>query len=135
MQNYYEHLKDVRWTNKRKRIILRDGKKCTVCNATKNLTVHHTFYYTYYREPWHYPDKSLLTVCKTCHEKYHLENELTFKDPPKYVIKKMFKPRREPQGKKKRAYKGHKEMPSLLSLQAKRLGYTIDRFGKWKLGN
>ena len=88
MSTYSELLKDPLWQNKRKRIIFRDGNKCTVCNATKNLKVHHTFYYTDYREPWRYPDESLLTVCKSCHEKYHSENELTFKEPPKFVIKK-----------------------------------------------
>ena len=135
---YSENLKDIRWVTKRRRMILRDGKKCTVCGSVKNLQVHHTFYYTDYREPWRYPDDSLLTVCKDCHKKYHEEHEHEFKPPPKIFIKKKVKVNRKHkriQTKKtqiNKKFKGYKEKRvSLLSLQAKRLGYKQDGLGHW----
>jgi len=99
--DYSEYLKNPLWIRKRKRIILRDGKQCTVCSDKKNLQVHHTFYYTDYREPWRYPDERLITVCEKCHKEYHEYHEHEFKKPPKIVVKKKFKPRRKVKKPKK----------------------------------
>jgi len=40
--NYYEQLKHPKWLEKRKKILSRDNYKCTRCNSTKHLVVHHT---------------------------------------------------------------------------------------------
>ena len=83
MDNYYKLLKDSRWYRKRKKILKRDKNKCTVCGATKNLVVHHTFYYDEDTRPWLYPNSSLITLCKTCHNGWHDHNELVIiKKPP-----------------------------------------------------
>jgi len=86
--DYILSLKDKRWFRKRKVIIKRDNNKCTVCGTSKNLQVHHTYYYKNPIKPWLYPNKSMLTVCKDCHEKYHKHNENEYiKNPPlkKYI--------------------------------------------------
>ena len=80
--NYEELLKNPLWKAKRKRIILRDGKKCTVCGSTARLQVHHTYYYKQQIEPWRYPDDSLLTVCKDCHQNHHEHSENEYRDKP-----------------------------------------------------
>lgn len=38
----------------------------------KDLNVHHT-YYQIDKLPWEYPDESLQTLCRSCHEKVHEE--------------------------------------------------------------
>lgn len=79
---YGDLLKDIRWLIKRKKIIERDGFKCTVCSSKKNLQVHHTYYYQQPTAPWAYPDDSLLTLCEKCHHEWHEWHELEFKDRP-----------------------------------------------------
>lgn len=131
---YSDYLKDARWVNKRKRIIYRDGNKCTVCQSKKALQVHHTFYYTDYREPWRYPDESLLTLCKACHQKYHEEHEHEYKEPPKLFVKKkrLKHIRKNKKRNGKKDFHGFRDRkPSLLSMQAKRLGYINDGLGHW----
>jgi hypothetical protein len=46
---------------------------------TKFLNVHHTFYQVGCK-PWNYKDESLLTVCRTCHEKIHREEAIFLLD-------------------------------------------------------
>jgi len=65
---YAQDLLDPRWIEKRDSILDRDGKKCKRCWATKSLHVHHI---KYTGKPWEAPDKDLITLCKTCHEKEH----------------------------------------------------------------
>ncbi len=68
---YGKLLLDLRWKAKAQKIKKRDRNKCTVCGSTKRLLVHHTYYYKNKVNPWEYPDKSLLTLCKSCHDDYH----------------------------------------------------------------
>ena len=66
-KTYAELLKDPRWQKKRLVILERDGWKCRFCGEAKEaLSVHHCFYYSTYK-PWEYPDKSLITLCESCH--------------------------------------------------------------------
>lgn len=127
---YSEYLKDIKWRTKRKRILLRDGNKCTACSSKVGLVVHHTFYYTDYREPWRYPDSSLITLCENCHNKYHREHENESKQPPEFKSNKKIKVIKKHKNKKQ--FKGKREKrPSLLSMQSKRLGYVSDGLGHW----
>lgn len=52
----------------------RDGYICTVCGSDYNLQVHHSTYKHHLIEHLHLED--LLTVCRKCHEEYHLTCEL-----------------------------------------------------------
>lgn len=71
MSKYTNLLKDPRWQKKRLEIMSRDQFKCTKCeDETEMLVVHHK-YYDKARMPWEYPDKSLLTLCSSCHSQYH----------------------------------------------------------------
>jgi 5-methylcytosine-specific restriction endonuclease McrA len=79
---YIKLLSDPRWHKKRLRIFKRDGYKCTVCGKKQRIEAHHTFYYEDYREPWLYPNSSLITLCKNCHKEYHLHNEVPVIPPP-----------------------------------------------------
>lgn len=79
---YTDLLRDARWLIKRKKIITRDGFKCTACSSKKKLHVHHTFYYKQPTDPWEYPDDSLLTLCEKCHHKWHKDHKLNYRDRP-----------------------------------------------------
>lgn len=64
---YHERLRDPRWQRKRLEIMDRDRFACQFCLAKdKTLNVHHGFY-AKGRDPWDYPDESLLTLCEECH--------------------------------------------------------------------
>ncbi len=68
---YREKFKDPRWQKKRLEIMERDGFKCRCCGSEKStLNVHHS-YYVKGRDPWHYPQFSLRTLCEECHENLH----------------------------------------------------------------
>lgn len=68
--SYSDKLKDPRWQKKRLEILDRDCHKCTVCDYTKNLHVHHG-YYSGQKDPWQYEDCSLHTLCSDCHDRTH----------------------------------------------------------------
>jgi len=92
--SYLDLLNALQWEKKRKKILKRDGYKCTVCGSSKNLRVHHTFYYKNHIKPWEYPDKSLLTLCNDCHYEYHIKVEVEIKESPRLKKKhknKLFK--------------------------------------------
>ena len=68
---YTEKLKDPRWQKKRLEIFKRDNWKCRGCRES-NSTLHvHHFYYIKGNDPWEYPNKHLVTICKDCHDFYH----------------------------------------------------------------
>jgi len=67
-KSYSEKLLDPRWQKMRLLILQRDGFRCRSCESdTKTLHVHHCFYAPN-REPWEYPESSLVTLCYECHE-------------------------------------------------------------------
>jgi len=103
---YLEKLKQAEWQNKRHRILRLDYYHCKNCLQTpvhailkvksiisKNtntlfhddlyliqenglgLQVHHT-YYIIGKEPWEYPEHSLVTLCPDCHKKIHQNNQI-----------------------------------------------------------
>jgi 5-methylcytosine-specific restriction endonuclease McrA len=75
---YLDKLLNPKWKIKRAAILRRDKRKCTVCGSKKDLQIHHT-YYVEGREPWEYPNKSLITLCRDCHYKFHCEHEVKVK--------------------------------------------------------
>lgn len=86
--SYGELLFRREWKEKRKHIMERDGNRCVICGSTEDLQIHHRQYR--FNEvtnrkvmPWDYPDKCLITLCKSCHEKGHRLHEI-----PTKIIKK-----------------------------------------------
>lgn len=66
--SYSQLLLDPRWQKKRLEILSRDDFTCQLCSETEEtLHIHHT-YYRKGNMPWEYPDCSLVTLCKDCHE-------------------------------------------------------------------
>jgi len=65
--SYAEKLADIRWQDKRKRILDRCKNTCEECGSRASLEVHHC-YYRYGREPWQYPNGAFLGLCRKCHE-------------------------------------------------------------------
>ncbi len=64
---YADKLKYPRWQKKRLKILERDEFKCQCCNNDKEtLNVHHLIYSD--GEPWDVDDKTLETLCRSCHE-------------------------------------------------------------------
>lgn len=69
MTAYSEKLRDPRWQKMRLEILQRDDWVCQICCDSKStLNVHHR-YYIHGRDPWDYPEDSLVTLCESCHEK------------------------------------------------------------------
>lgn len=106
---YRKQLSNPKWNKKRKKILKRDNYKCTACQSTRKLVVHHTFYYDKFINPWLYPDKSLLTLCSKCHLEYHEHFEVEIKSYPQ-------KPKKKRKATKK---KKKKKTRSLVSIQSK----------------
>lgn len=70
---YADKLRDPRWQKKRLKILEYAEWRCQICGA-KNRTLHvHHSYYLRGKEPWQYPDGSLIAACEQCHEKIHPE--------------------------------------------------------------
>lgn len=68
--DYARLLRDPRWQKKRLKIMERDGFACQVCSDNESeLHVHHR-YYKNSEGPWDYPDRALVTLCKSCHDLY-----------------------------------------------------------------
>ena len=84
--DYDKLLKKTAWKRKRKLIIDRDGGKCTVCQSTNKLVVHHTYYYQERIKPWLYPDDCLITLCEECHNDWHKHHEIVVINNP--IIKR-----------------------------------------------
>jgi len=64
---YAEKLKNPLWQKNRLKILERDYFSCVYCGDKETeLQIHHT-YYEKGKEPWEYPDESLQTTCKHCH--------------------------------------------------------------------
>ncbi len=68
--SYDELLKTPEWKKKRIEILIRDNRKCLVCNSVKNLHVHHRLYESY-KLPWKYHNSYLATLCEKCHKSIH----------------------------------------------------------------
>jgi hypothetical protein len=66
---FWELYNHPQWQKKKSAIMTRDGFRCRECgNDKETLHVHHG-YYNRGKKPWEYPDDSLRTLCKTCHDK------------------------------------------------------------------
>lgn len=79
-KGYYKDLESDQWKAKRERILSRDGHKCQWCGSKTDLQVHHKYYNRYPDgsrvHAWDYPDSALITLCKSCHEKYHKKYQI-----------------------------------------------------------
>ena len=79
VMKYSEQLQDPRWISKRFKILKRDHFKCSECNSTHNLNVHHK-YYVRGKKAWEYPYNVLITLCSNCHSKWHKEHDIEIRD-------------------------------------------------------
>lgn len=69
-KEYSKKLKSKEWISKRDFIKKRDSFKCTKCENTEKLHVHHK-YYIFGNDIWDYPDEALITLCGGCHLLVH----------------------------------------------------------------
>jgi 5-methylcytosine-specific restriction endonuclease McrA len=133
MKSYIELLNDPHWLNKRNNILARDKNQCTVCHSKRRLQVHHTYYYKKQVPPWGYPDESLLTLCKKCHQDWHEHSELEYRENPtinkKHIRNKKMK---KVMVKKKKKYL-HGPTICLAIIQANRNNYYKDENGTYRL--
>ena len=67
--DYADFLKTPYWKSIALYIKERDGKKCSICGATKALAAHHLTYENHGDELHHLED--LACVCNKCHEGFH----------------------------------------------------------------
>ena len=79
MTDYEEQLQDPRWKEKADFIKKRDKMRCRMCTLTGYpREVHHLYYESTYdrpRNPWEYPDNTMITVCVKCHKEHHRKNK------------------------------------------------------------
>ena len=68
---YAEYLKTKYWRRVRFAVKRREGYACQWCRSTKDLQVHHTHYEFRGNELHGDNLKSLLLLCRTCHEGAH----------------------------------------------------------------
>ncbi|HEY5745010.1 MAG TPA: hypothetical protein VIU12_02945 [Chryseolinea sp.] len=81
-----ETYKDPRWQRRRLEIMQRDGFACNDCGEEKKtLNVHHR-YYVKGRKLWEYPDFSLVTLCRECHQFQHSEERFSEEDPENAAV-------------------------------------------------
>ena len=70
-QWYADQLLKQEWKDKRDEILKRDDYRCQWCgtggSSDNPMNIHH-WYYAKGRRPWEYPNRSLMTICKTCHK-------------------------------------------------------------------
>lgn len=80
MSSYYEEqLKSKEWELFRIPILNRDNGRCVECGDTHILQIHHDIYIRG-RKLWEVPDDFVRTLCKKCHDKWHLNNEYQIKE-------------------------------------------------------
>lgn len=82
--DYSALLKDIRWKAKRSLVLKRDQKKCRVCGVESSLQVHHRQYHFSKMldkklDPWEYPIRLLITLCKNCHQRGHTQYRIPVK--------------------------------------------------------
>ena len=65
---YADYLRTPHWQSMRTGALNRAGHRCQVCNASKNLHVHHR---TYERCPGNERAGDLTVLCADCHALYH----------------------------------------------------------------
>ena len=75
---YESLLKYPSWIKKRNEILARDNHQCKNCGSKTNLQVHHRQYHInkslhYFKLPWKYDEKYLITLCDKCHAAGHLK--------------------------------------------------------------
>ena len=83
--NYKEQLNDGRWIQLKDKRLEIDGFRCTQCSERIKLNVHHVIYIKE-KKAWEYELKDLITLCRYCHETYHIK-EKKYK-AKKIIIKK-----------------------------------------------
>jgi hypothetical protein len=78
---YYELLDRMEWKEKRNEILIRDNYTCQQCNSKNSkgnpLQIHHKRYILK-SFPWDYVQNDLITYCRSCHKKWHLENKVKY---------------------------------------------------------
>jgi hypothetical protein len=73
---YVLKLKDPRWQKKRLEVFEHNNFTCSGCGATdKTLNAHHPIYEKD-KEPWEYPNETLMCLCDDCHYAAHDEEAL-----------------------------------------------------------
>jgi len=82
-KKYNEKLKDPRWKEFSKKVKAKDGYICghnNNCGWNSDrgipLVAHHPIYYVdngEFVDPWDYSLDDMQTLCKTCHEIYHID--------------------------------------------------------------
>jgi len=69
-KTYRDYLSHPLWIKKRDEILKFYGKKCTRCNSTDDLAIHHKTYANN-KMPWEYPLENFEVLCEKCHKERH----------------------------------------------------------------
>ena len=80
-EQYHQQLEHPLWAEKRSMILKRDQYQCRLCGSHHDLQVHH-IKYSSGKKAWEYPNSTLVTLCRECHQKVH--SDKNHKLYPKY---------------------------------------------------
>jgi hypothetical protein len=77
-KTYSDKLRDPRWQKRRLKVMEYAKWRCQIC-GTKDNTLHcHHSCYTRGKEPWQYPEGSIICICDGCHAKIHAKPEVKY---------------------------------------------------------
>jgi hypothetical protein len=85
---YQDYLASSRWAELREQALIRDGRKCRVCNSCKFVQVHHRKYPKVWGEE---TVDDLTSMCDYCHHLFSMSKKKVKKEVP-LAIPKSFKP-------------------------------------------
>ena len=69
---YHEYLQSEEWKERRERVLLQWEHRCSVCNSSEGLDVHHRNYDNRAREL----PNDLIVLCRSCHSLFHSNGKL-----------------------------------------------------------
>ena len=90
-KQYSEYLKSVEWAQIKIDLYTLRGKKCELCESTKNIAIHHRTYDRIFNEE----PADLIILCGKCHFKIHKKellkkkknnNEVTNNEAPMKML-------------------------------------------------
>ncbi len=69
--SYDKFLESKYWKFTRFKILENRGRKCSLCNSTKNINIHHRNYSIRGKEWLDRKSRDLIILCQPCHSKHH----------------------------------------------------------------
>lgn len=113
-EEYNKQLQTKTWQRKRNKILAKAMYLCSCCKCFECLEIHH-LYYIRGNKAWDYPDKALIVLCRECHQKWHDEHQIEYREK-EWTKNKPYQAPKIGKSKKKRRATGTAQ-PALTKLE------------------